>query len=100
MGIKCFPIVNKGHDEVINPEISQRLVCLSADSPGQLGCNREQGHRLMAQALWDPGALSLTTPDTCTACQVPPEQCALRTRSTKLIENRVLLWHSKRHFFQ
>lgn len=33
------------------------------DPPGQLGRDREQGHRPVAQALRDPGALRLNVPD-------------------------------------
>lgn len=40
-----------------------KTLCLFTDSPGQFGCNCEQGHRFMAQTLWDPGAFSLSLPN-------------------------------------
>ena len=78
-------MMNEGDNEVINMAISQRLVCLSTDSSGQLGRDCEQGHRLVAQALRDPSALSLTTPDV----------HGLPGPVTKLTKNRVLAFVPK-----
>lgn len=65
MVVNFMPQRMREDTEVVNTTISQRLVCLSTDSPGQLRRDREQGHWLVAQTLWNPGPFKLNAPAGC-----------------------------------
>lgn len=52
----------KGDPVVTNTDFTWTPLFFT-DPSGQLRCHREQGHRLVAQALWDPSAFRLTTRD-------------------------------------
>lgn len=65
------------------------------DPSGQLRCHREQGHRLVAQALWDPSAFRLTARDFKGSLQALSEHSGHVTGSTNWLEITVLLWCSK-----
>lgn len=86
---------NEGDTEVGNT--FQRLVCLFTDPPGQLGCDCEQGHRLMAQTLRDPGPLRLNIPDIVDSLPGLPRGL-FGTWSTKLMIG-FSLWYSKCNCF-
>lgn len=55
------------------------------DPSGQLRCHREQGHRLVAQALWDPSAFLLIARDF--SLQALPEHSGHVTGSTNWLEH-------------
>lgn len=63
------------------------------DSSGQLRRYCEQGHRLVAQTLWDPGPLSLTACDVMDGLQALPEHPVHVV--TNCIEMVISLWCSK-----
>lgn len=96
---KFYAIVNEGDTEVVNTEILWRLVCLFTDSPGQLGCNCEQGHRFMAQTLWDPGTFSLNLPNNVESAGPALSILFLGHDLLNWLKAGFLLWCSKCNFF-